>query len=633
MKMKLFLPALALCGVLVLGGTAVPAHAGVVDTQALIAQVSLCKVVHGFIKAPCAGKLLGEKLLPNLFPLQVSGLRASQTLIDLDTGDWKSKAAGWINQGLDWLGIPDRYRIPKKIGYDFGIGVQLSNVSLAIPKGNEYQPSFGATLRSELEVLSSGPFKGKKFVVNGRVEGKVYLTVAPYGPECAAGKVDWTMAIVNIELTKLDVDKIPDFIDGSELFKSILNWAVSSKFEDYPQYNTRGLAVCLRGNCPLPAKAVERQAGLASAVANKGVLKLGGLTASNRWLEAAPRADGSVAIRLKDAGLLCQLMDDVTRLGCTDNFINTMASTLLPLRLPVPENLAGPGLSVSADQFTVDLRNPAAPVLLAKASLRKQGQAEALSLTLGTKVELRSQCTAKSFLVLLRPTIESVALSALPAWLVDGLGRAAINSHLQPLDFCFKTFVVPTFNKAINACKLTDALLREQCTGPLVSAVADSLFPLSIRPADATFVKTPALKALLAGVTLQVQRAQVNVPMDGRNPRIDVQVALRKDGEKEALLTAATAGFGVEMKCGKEDNAVRITPSVEKLSVSKLPAWLLKSTVVNLGNSALSHWQALCAYGDCKTQQKIDIQKPDLGLALGQGAAPACSFDTFVGGK
>src|SRR5262249_8047654 len=153
-------------------------------------------------------------LLPHLVPLEISGLHASQTLIDLDTGDWKSKAASWINKGLDWLGVPDRYRIPKKIGYDFAISVSLSDFRFAIPKGREYQPEFAATIRVQMEVASEGPFQGKKFGVTGRTAGKLYLTVAPYGEACTARKVDWTMAIVNFELTRLDVDKIPDFIDG-----------------------------------------------------------------------------------------------------------------------------------------------------------------------------------------------------------------------------------------------------------------------------------------------------------------------------------------------------------------------------------------------------------------------------------
>ena len=101
---------------------------------------------------------------------------------------------------------------------------------------------------------------------------------------------------------------------------------------------------------------------------------------------------------------------------------------------------------------------------------------------------------------------------------------------------------------------------------------------------------------------------------------------------------AHDAGFGVQMKCGKEDNVVRVTPSLKGLTVSKLPQWLLQSTVINLGNAAINKWQAICAYGPCSKEQKIDITLPAFGLGGGGGAgggktAPACSYDTFAGGK
>ena len=620
-----------------LAALAPAAHAGLVDTEALVAQVPLCRVAHAFVKAPCASKLLGERLLPYVAPIRVTGLKASKTILKLDTDDWKGKAASWINRGLDWLGVPSRYRIPKELKVEIGINMSLSDVKLAMPKGREYQPEFGATIGVQLELLNT-PLRGQKFSVKGRVEGRVYLTIAPLLEECVKSKPDWAMAVVNLELTKLDVDKIPNWIDGSPLFLSVLNWGLSKMYDDFPQYATRGISFCIKGNCPGSKPAAP--AATAGAPSKPGILNLDGLTAQNPYVIGKRLPNGKFDIRLKNAGVLCQITNEVMSTGCTDAFVNSMANAVLPLRLPVPEKLAGPGLTLSADQFTMDLRNPKAPSFVGKASLSKAGQQGAFAVTLGAKVELNAQCTQDSFMMMVRPTIQDIALSPLPAWLVNGVARSAINGMLKPMDFCFGAVKLKELGKTINMCKLTDAMLKEQCTAALINGIADSAFPLTVRPAQATFAQSPMMQQLLAGVSLTVQKVQVAVPAsDPKKPSVSIGVALRKDGAAGALETSATATFGVDVKCQAERNAIRISPFVSDLRVSAIPDWLLKATVVNMGNAAISRWQALCAYGNCKDKQKIDIQMPSMGgpakkpVAGTTAAAPVCNFDTFKGGK
>lgn len=615
------------------------AQAGLVDTQAIVAQVPLCRVAHAFVKAPCASKLLGDRLLPFVAPIRVTGLKASKTILKLDTDDWKSKAASWINRGLDWLGVPSRYRIPKELKVEVGIGMSLSDVKLALPKGREYQPEFGATIGVQLELLNT-PLRGKKFSVKGRVEGRVYLTIAPLLDECVKTKPDWAMAVVNLELTKLNVDKIPDFIDGSDLFISLLNWGLSKMYDDFPQYATRGLSFCIKGKCPGSKPASSSSAAAGGAPAKPGILNLDGLTAQNPYVIGKRLPNGKFDIRLKDAGVLCKVTNDVMTAGCTDAFVNSMANAILPLKVPVPEKLAGPGLTLSADKFQLDLRNPKAPALVGKASITKAGQPGAFAVTLGAKADLNAQCTQDSFMVMVKPRIQSIALSPLPNWLVNGVARSAINGMLKPMDFCFDPIRVKQLGKTINMCKLTDAMLKEQCTAALINGIADAAFPLTVRPAQATFAKDPVLQQLLKGVSLTVQKVKVGVPAsDPKKPSVSIDVALRKDGAAGALTTGATATFGVQTKCSATRNAVRVSPFVSNLRVSTIPNWLLKATVIDMGNAAISRWQALCAYGNCKSKQKIDIRMPAVGGGKkpaggnASAAAPACNFDTFGGGK
>jgi hypothetical protein len=616
----LALSALALTATL---SASITARAGLVDMKALVAQVPLCRVVHSFVKAPCASKLLGDILLPHLTPIEVTGLKASKTIIKLDNDGWAAKAADWVNRGLDWLGLPSRYRVPKEIKVEIGISMSLSNVQLRLPKGREYQPEFGATIGVVLEGLN-GLIKGKRFGVRGRVEGRVYLTVAPLRDDCLAKKPNWAMGIVNLELTKLDVDKIPDFIDGSGLFLTLLNWGLSKMYDDYPEYASRGIAFCIRGNCPLPKKAVS------AAPKKEGILKLGGLTAQNRYLTGSRRPDGGFAIQLRDASILCSVTNAVMNAGCIDGFVTSMANSILPLRAPLPQRLMGQGVSAVAQRFALDQRDPRTLRILAAAGLEKTGQAEKLAMTLGASLSLNSQCTRDSFLLAVKPTIESVGVSKIPSWVLNGVARAAVNGALKPMDFCPADIAVKKLGKKVSICKVTNALLKEQCTGPFVNAVAQSLFPLSVRPSEATMVQGNAnLQRLLQGIVVTAQGLNVNMA-NPNSPTVGVRIAIQKQGHADALVTDAQASFGVQTKCGKGASALRITPALTSLSVSGVPKWLLQATVVNLGNEAISRWHAICAYGACKDKQKIDVRVPGFGLG-GGGAkpAPTCNFDTF----
>jgi hypothetical protein len=176
-------------------------------------------------------------------------------------------------------------------------------------------------------------------------------------------------------------------------------------------------------------------------------------------------------------------------------------------------------------------------------------------------------------------------------------------------------------------------MLHEKCTGPFVTSLADSAFPISVRPEQATMITDPVLKNLLKGIQVSVDKVGLEIPPGKENaPQIGVKVSMKKDGERDALSIAGKASFDIAMKCGKEHNVVRVTPSLLDLAISSIPSWLLKSTVVNLGNATVGKWQALCVYGDCKSKQHIDVSLP---FQLPKGAAPKgpakpCSFETFV---
>jgi hypothetical protein len=66
-------------------------------TEAIVKQIHFCRVAAGFVKAPCAGKILGEEVLRLLTPLEIQNIRVSQTIIDLTKSEWKSKAVDWLN--------------------------------------------------------------------------------------------------------------------------------------------------------------------------------------------------------------------------------------------------------------------------------------------------------------------------------------------------------------------------------------------------------------------------------------------------------------------------------------------------------------------------------------------------------
>lgn len=600
--------------------------------EAIVKQVSFCKVAHGFVKAPCTGKLLGEKILPFLHPIEISGLRASQTIIDLDTGNWVSKARSWINKGLDWLGIPDRYRIPSKIGYDFALGMKLSDLKFSMPKGKEYQPEFGAKIDISIKVMSKGPFEGKKFSPGGSATGRLYVTVVPYGKDCTERKVDWTMAVLHMELTGLKVKGLPAWLTDNKLVLGILNWGLNKVYDDYPQYGTRGIAVCLDGKCPGKGKA---EPASAPEPKKEGVLKLGGASGGNKYIGVTLRKDGTKKIEIKDHNLFCDLGQAVLNSGCTDAFVNAMANTVLPLSVPVPERYAGPGLSVSADKFTlaIDAKNHVA--LETKVGLRKKGEAEAFGVTLGASVRLRPMCTQKRFMMVMTPQIDAVRMTPLPGWLTNRVLRAAVNSNLKPMAFCFDSIKIKQLGKRINVCEVTDALFQEKCTGPFINALAGSVFPLRVRPSHYKDIEKVApnlkLKTLLSGIQVGVEKASVALaPGKTKSAKIGVEVSVAKDGQSSKLVTGGTATFLVRQKCGRDKNLVEVSPHVDELRISPIPQWLLDATIVNLGNATIGKDRVVCM-GDCP--KTAPVAPPATAAKKPAAAKPECSYATFQGGK
>jgi hypothetical protein len=362
------------------------------------------------------------------------------------------------------------------------------------------------------------------------------------------------------------------------------------------------------------------------------------VTAAKRYLELTFSTEkGLRGIKISDHSLFCKVVDDVVNSGCTDQFVNHMANVLLPLRVPVPVQYAGDGLSVSADKFRMALSARNVLALFGEASLLKQGEAEKMTVSVSANLEMKPQCDVKSFMMFLRPTLNAVRVGKIPRWLIDAVVRVAVNSRLKPLDFCFATFKVPGLGKSINACKLTDALLKERCTGPLLNAIADSIFPLRVYPAQATVIRDPYLKQLMAGIWAQVSKVRIDIPPGNeRQPQVSVRIDIGKQGESQKLSVGGTLGFGIDMKCGRERNALRVRPSILGIDVSPIPDWLLQSTVVTLGNATIGRWHALCVLGDCKAKQKIDVRFP-FASTLPGGSQPAraaaCNFDTFEGGR
>ncbi|MBI3071235.1 MAG: hypothetical protein HYY84_03820 [Deltaproteobacteria bacterium] len=614
---------------LVLANSPARADAPLFDPSAIVREVPLCKLVAGFVKAPCASKLVGETILPELLPIRIEGLRASQTIVDLDTGDWKSKLRGWINDGLDWLGVPERYTIPKKIGVEFLIDIAMTEASLRVPSGRTLvNPEFDARIAVKTKVVSRGPFHNMTFNAAGRVSGRMYLTVAPHGTACTDKKPDWAMFIVNMELTRLDLDKIPDFIDGSGLFMSIINWGLSKAYVDFPAYKTRGLAVCLSGKCPLPPTAPT-----------SFKVRLGGQGSADRAIEIAMAEGKAPALKFKDHTVLCRITDKALTAPCTDDFVNHMARLLLPLRVPVPSALVGTdGVTVEASSLIVDVEKPRELHVAAAANLMKTGRSDKMSLKLGAGLELKSACDKKSFVVYVRPTIKSAELSRPPAWLMNDIAVAAVNSQVAPIDVCMKPFAVGAagISKTIDACKLTRAVAAEKCTGPLLTALAGSLFPLTVRPSELTSITLPALKEILAGVSVTVDRANVAVTTGAiSTAEIDVTATVAKTGETGTLAVSGRADVRVDTKCGRNEGAVRVSPALKSLAVSTIPDWLIRATLINLGNATIGRWQALCVMGDCAKKQRIDITFPFDSL-LPATAPPnpgtGCSFDAIKEG-
>lgn len=564
-----------------------PVAAGPASAE-LKKQVALCKLVDAIVDTPCAGKFIAETLVPALVPIKVSGIHFEK----------------------------EKHRFDK----EFELSLAVEKLTLTPQAGSvrdlKVQAHVSAVVRitKVSKVDEEKIFKDKSYTASLDLAGTLKLVVAPGAADCTDRALDWSMLVLafqfdsltNVKIAgKLDV-KIPEFITDSKAFMRILDHGVNHAYLEFPELHARGIPVCLtkgkdgKSNCPQPSTPKKDDKGKPGQA--NVVISFGG-SGGEATFAVARSSAGKPAT---DNAPLCALADAALAGSCAGPIFNRVAEAILPLRRALPrEATSADGIELVAQSLTVSTSAQGLS-LGAKVLLAKPGEPDFAIAAQGS-VALEPRCTGSAISLSMKPALTQLTSDpTLPRWLLDGVGRGAINRKLAargPIEVPLKAKRLEKLGREISTCAIAKALLKTASTDDLANTVLRSLLPIDLRAsALADKLKPGAAKDKLAafGRDLSLSLREV-VAQKGAAAvqRLRVSVDLRKDQQAEALTTEADLLVEAQADCGKGRDVLVLRPSVESLSASKLPPWLLGSTVLDLVNGALAEPRTACLMGDC----------------------------------
>ncbi len=577
-------------------------------------QIPACKFVSAAVGTPCAARFAASSILPALIPLEAKGLHFSKTVLDEHNKAVVQRLQKFEAAGYKWLGKSDKHLIPNKVALEFDMGVAIDQLAVAPLAGAS---ELKVTARGSAEIQITGvlqgaderDFKGKKFTVSFEVGGTLYLTNAPSGDECAKAPPDWSMLVLAFtfdELKSVSVAgaragvRVPEFITDSPTFLSLVNWAVGHLYKNFDQFHTRGLPLCLtkgsdgRANCPAD---VQKQEHL--------VLRVG-KGSSDVTVDFTHPGGKLPHLAVGNAEPLCGLASGVLADSCSGALVNALASSILPIRRAVPKELLGSdGVFVVAKSLQT-ATSAAGVIVSAKVALAKTGQPD-FNLEAAGAIKVTPVCGQHSVALGLHAGLTELKGSpALPKWLLDGVGRTAVNLKLAshgPFEVPLPPRKIQRLELEVNTCAVARALLKTASTDAVANSVAASILPFDLPAAGAiAAVNVPAAdrKLLRAADDLSLVIKSVELKKGaGHNQKVRVVVQLRKARQSEVLTGEASFNVSAKAECGAGRNVLVLRPRVDELQAGKLPAWVLGSTVLDLVNAALSDEQHICAVGDC----------------------------------
>jgi len=307
-----------------------------------------------------------------------------------------------------------------------------------------------------------------------------------------------------------------------------------------------------------------------------------------------------------DNAPLCALASTVLAGSCAGQIVNSVAQAILPLRRALPKEATGAdGIELVARQLTV-ATSALGLSLTAAVALAKPGEPD-FAVSASGAVGLESKCTGSAISLSIKPALTQLTSDPnLPRWLLDGVGAGAINRKLAsrgPIELPLRAKRVEKLGRDVSTCALARALLKTASTDDLVSTVLRSLLPFDLRAgAVVDKLKNAAAKEKIGSAASDlslVLREVVAEKGAAATQKLRVSIELRKDQQAEALLTEADLLVDAKADCAKGRDVLVLRPSVESLKASRLPPWLLGSTVLDVVNAALAAPKTACLMGDC----------------------------------
>jgi len=587
-------------------------------------HVSMCAIVNAVRATPCASRVLAEKLIPELLPLEIKNVAFRKTA----TAD----VAKLAKDGRTEPAPPELAGLPE----DMEVSLKIEALEVSPSAGLE---TIGVSGMMDVEVKTPNNKAIKSTSARIKFTG---LARVVYGPSDLAGckkfaggealrmYVGLVLATINIEKLSTERAWWAKLFPGDKTARWILNYVLglvshAVQGDAYRQLAELGVDTKKLPNAPLGFPiCLGKKSGCGSRgparpppgflAATVSVGKLGSI-------DFAQAGAAKPFLELSSTEFLCHAFNAVAGLQqCVKPFADAVLGTVLPITLSVPKEVVsvatrgdskagsfalavksiaveaaekpGPHIDLSAT-LKAALTDPTDP---AHAPFEASGKAQ---------VSLGAVCSGDGFFLWKRLAIESIESSAaIPPWLAEGLGRSAVNSHLPAIELCVERETVPGLEHSIDICGLGKKLLERRSTGVAADAALAALLPLEIQPRR--FLKTgarPVLAKMFDGITVSLTEA---VLATGKGPdSLTVSIAASKSGQAEKLQTKATIALAMEAHCGPKRGLVRFTPTVTDLSVTKIPGWLLQTTLLELINDKMSHAPPLiCVQGACKQQPK-----------------------------
>ena len=580
-------------------------------------KVPICKLVAAMSATTCAPKFVTETLLPSLLPLKISGIHFEKNKVDRTHKAGVQKLQKFLAAGFKWLGPIEKRLLPDRVDHDFDIDVALDKFELT-PVGAGFgefklRAHVAADVKITKVVTNDGEqeFKDKKYRALADLGGTVYLTFVPGAADCTDQPLDWSMLVMNVvieDLENLEIDgpkrqhKVPRWLTDSKKFLRIVNWGISRGFDDYDALHTRGMGLCLtkgadgKANCPgaRPEEQTENDP-------SEHLVITAGLNGANLKVALGNLKGAGVA----STAPLCVMTTSLLGNACLAPVFNAVSALFLPMRQAVPKTVVGID-GVEAIAQSMQLSTTAAGAgLAAKIGLGKQGETDFMLDASGT-IGVTPHCENGSFELTLEPQLTKLGSDpVLPKWLLDGVGKTAINGKLAglgPVVVPLKPRQVKELEREISSCAVTKALLKTSATDAVADLVARSLLPLELK-AGQVMGKAAGTAVATAASDLSLRVTSVDAESAGaKAQKLKVSVELHKEQQAEALTAQATLTVGTSVECGPGKDTLTLTPHLDDLQAGKLPGWLLGSTVLGLVNGALHDPKTACIIGECKAR-------------------------------